>query len=128
MSHGLDLDFFDPHAREGAAMPLGVALCLPALLLEHADLRPARLRIHDADHLHVCDKRCPGEHFAPVLLEEEDAIDADLVAGLRVEPVDLDDAAGGDLHLPPAALNDSEHDYCLLDEGGKTLDYHGSYS
>ena len=31
-----------------------------------------------------------------------------------------------DLHLAAAALNDSEHVYRLLADGGKTLDYHGS--
>src|SRR5262245_24465275 len=52
MSHCCALshdDVFDPHAREDRAVTPGPAHALAALLLEHADLRPARLALDDAD-------------------------------------------------------------------------------
>src|SRR4051812_10738871 len=90
-------------------MTLGAAHALPALLLEHPDFRTARLAVDDADDLHVRHERRAGEHLAAVLLEEQDAVDADFVARLRVNPVDLDDGPRGDLDLTAATFNDCEH-------------------
>ena len=61
-------------------MTLGAAHALAALLLEHANLRAARLAVDHAEDPDVGDKRRAGEHLAAVLLEEQDAIDADFVA------------------------------------------------
>src|SRR5215471_4168177 len=111
MSHGscLDLNVLHAHARERAAMSVGPPRTLAALLHEDANLRAARLGVDDAEHFRVGDKRRAREHFAAVLFEEEDAVDADLVTRLRVDAIDLDDAARGGLYLAAAALNDSEH-------------------
>ena len=76
-------------------MTLGPAHALAALLLEHADLRAARLAVDDAEDLHVGHEGRAGEHFAAVLLEEQHAIDAHFVARLGVDPVDLDDGRPG---------------------------------
>ena len=48
---------FDAHARERAAMTLGAAHALPALLLEDADLRAARLAVDHAEDLDVGHER-----------------------------------------------------------------------
>ena len=50
-------------------MALGAAHALAALLLEHADLRAARLAVDDADDAGVGDERRAGEHLTAVLLE-----------------------------------------------------------
>src|SRR5688500_11899502 len=105
----LQLNFGDADAGQRAAVTLGPAHALTALLLEHADLRPARLAVDDAQHFHVRHERRPGQHFAAVLvvlLDEQDAIDADFVPRLGVDAVDFDDVPRGDLHLAAAALND----------------------
>src|SRR5262249_58450575 len=99
------------------------ARTLAAFLHEHANLRAARLGVDHAEHLRVGDKRRAGKHFAAVLFEKQHTVDADLVTRLRVDPVDLDDRAGYDLHLAATALDDSKHVYRLLCEAGKTLGY-----
>src|SRR5438105_10669687 len=112
-------DLFDAHPRERAAMSLRTAHALPALLLEDSDFRTARFAIDDADYLDVRHEGGAGEHLTAVLLQEQDAIDADLVARLGINPVDFDDGAGRDLDLAAAALNDCEHLYRPLLAGAK---------
>ena len=58
----------------------------------------------------VGDERRAGEHLAAVLFDEQHAVDADFVARLGVEPVDVRSTDPGvDLDLTAAALNDCEH-------------------
>src|SRR5258707_10321424 len=90
-------------------MPLRAAHALPALLLEHPDLRAARLAVDHREDLRVRHKRGAGEHLAGVFFEEKHAVDAHFVARLGVDPVDLDDGARGDLDLTAATFNDCEH-------------------
>src|SRR5262245_5987540 len=116
-----DEDFFDSDARQGAAMALGPAHALAALLLENADLRAAGLAVDDADDPGVGDKRRASDHFAAFLLEHQHAIDADFLAGLDVDAVDGDHRARRHLHLPSAALNDCEHVQLLTGHTGRPL-------
>src|SRR5215204_2265506 len=109
-------------------MTLGPAHALAALLLEDADLRAARLAVDHAEHLDVGHERGAGKHFTAVFFEEQDAIDADFVASLRVDTVDLDHRARGHLDLAAATLNDCKHLYRLLDGGGKTLGYQNDHT
>ena len=62
-------------------MTLGPAHALAALLLEHADLRAARLAVDDADDPGVGDKRRAREHVAAVFLDEQHLLERDLGAG-----------------------------------------------
>src|SRR5689334_14586768 len=103
-------------------MSLGVALALAALLLEDANLRPARFTVDDSEDFCVRHKRRSRQYLAAVLFDEQHAVDADLITGPRIDPIHVDRSAGGDLHLPPAALNDCERHTRLLASGGKTID------
>src|SRR2546423_7198011 len=118
----LDQNVLHAHTRERAAMSLRATHALASLLLEHADLRTAGFAVDDADDLGVGDERRAGQHLA-VLLEQQHAIDADLVARLRVDAIDGDERAGHDLYLPAAALNDCVHAGAPCGEN-KTLGYH----
>src|SRR6185436_836351 len=102
-------DSGDADPRVGAAMSARAPDALAAALLEHADLRAARLAVDDADDLHVGDERRAGEDFAAVLFDEQHLIDRDLRARLGLDPIHGDDGARGDLHLPAAGLDDCEH-------------------
>ena len=49
------------------------------------------------------------EHFAAVLLEHQDLVDADFLARLGLDLIDGDDVARRHLDLATTALNDCEH-------------------
>src|SRR5207237_831526 len=102
----LELEFLDTNPRQRAAMPLGPAHALAALLLEHPDLRSARLAVDHAEDLHVGHERRAGENLAAVFFEKQDAIDGHFVARLGVKAVDFDEGPRRDLHLTAAAFND----------------------
>src|SRR4030095_8158703 len=104
-----DEDVLDPDAGQGAAVALRPAHALALLLLEDADLRPARLTVDDTDAPGVGDEWRAGEHFAAVLFEHQHAVDADFLAGFDVDAIHGDDRARRHLDLPSAALNDCEH-------------------
>src|SRR5262245_42160925 len=70
-------DVGDAHAGVEGAVSLRPALALAALLLEHADLRPARLAFDDAHDAGVRDVRRSGQHFAAVLFDEEYLLECD---------------------------------------------------
>src|SRR5688572_31495129 len=105
----LDDDVGDANAGVGGAVPFRPAHVLAALLLEHADLRTARLAVDDAENLDVGDKRRTGQDLAAVLLEYEDPVDADFLTHLGLEVVNSHDRSLADLQLTAAALNDCEH-------------------
>ena len=65
-------------------MTLGPAHALAALLLEHADLRAARLAVDHAEDAGIGHEGRAGEHFAAVFLDEQHAVDADFLARLGV--------------------------------------------
>src|SRR3954451_4935705 len=58
-----DHDIGDTNARVSAAMSALLAKSLAALLLEHTNLRPARLAIDHADHPVVGVKQRPCQHL-----------------------------------------------------------------
>ena len=84
------------------AMPLGPAHALAALLLEHADLRAARLAFDDGYDAGLGDKRRARHDVAAVVLDEQHLLDRQLVARLAGRSVDGDDAAGLDARLSAA--------------------------
>ena len=58
-------------------MAPGLRDALAALLLEHADLRAARLAVDHAEHLGAGHERRAGQHFAAVLLDEQHLVEGD---------------------------------------------------
>jgi hypothetical protein len=90
-------------------MSFGPAHALAALLLEHPDLRAARLAVDHADDLRVGHERRAGEHLAALFFEEQDLLDGDRLARRGLDAIDRDDRAWAHLHLAPARLNDCEH-------------------
>src|SRR5438445_6626276 len=111
MSHGYDLEknLSNAHARVGGAMPLRPAHALAALLLEYADLRPARLAFDDGQHARLGDERRAGHDFATVFFDEQHALERQLRARLAGSSVDRHDAAGLDARLPAAIPDDGVH-------------------
>src|SRR4029434_3301069 len=96
----LDENLLHANLRVGAAMPPGPTHSLTALLLEHPNLRAARFTVDDADDARVGHERRSGQHLAAVLLEDEDAIDADFLTRLDFrDAVNGDDGAGRCLDL-----------------------------
>src|SRR5882672_10568968 len=109
----LHLNIRDPHARHRAAMPACLAEALAPLLLEDAQLRPARLAVDDANHLRVGDKRRAGDDVARVLLDEQHLLEGELLARFTCGSVDLDDSSRSDLDLAAARLNNRVHELPL---------------
>src|SRR5688572_23407705 len=101
----------DAHSGIRAPVAAGLPEALAPLLLEHANLRSARLAVDDADHAGVGDKGCSGEHLAAVLFEKEHLVEGDFLADLSLEAIDGDHRARVHLHLAPARLNDCEQDF-----------------
>src|SRR5436190_97175 len=87
----------------------GSAHPLAALLLEHPNLRPARLAFDNRDDLGVGDKRRAREHFAAVLFDEQHLAEGHFRAGFTGRPVERGEAAGLHPVLPPVRLNDCVH-------------------
>src|SRR5262245_26185856 len=90
-------------------MPLGAAHALPALLLEDADLWPARLAFDHPDDLGIGHKWRTRQHFAAVFFDEQALVDRELRAGLARRAIDRGDPARDDLQLTTTRLNDCVH-------------------
>src|SRR6476620_12776074 len=105
----LSLNVCDPDTRHERAVPLRAAHAFTALLFEHADLRPARLAVDDAEHFGAAHKRRTGHHFAAVFGEEQNLLEGDLLAGLGRAPIEFDNCAWRYLHLPTTGLNNRVH-------------------
>src|SRR5215510_10902281 len=111
MSHvePLRLNLGNSHSREHASVATCLAEALPALLLEHPQLRTACLTVDDAKDL------CPGDEgrtrndVTCILLDEQNLLEREGGSLLSRRAVDLDDGAGGDLQLPAVGLNDRVH-------------------
>src|SRR5688572_2134815 len=99
----LNNDVGDPDAGIRAAVPLRAAHALAALLLEDADLRATRLSLDDAEDLGARDERRAGDDVPRRVLEDQDLVDADLLARLGGHAVHRDHGPGSDLHLTSAA-------------------------
>src|SRR5205085_10213297 len=76
----LRLNVGNAHACHRAAVSARLPESLAALLLEHAQLRAARLAVDDANHLGVGDKRRARDDVAGVLLDEEHLFEGELLA------------------------------------------------
>src|SRR5258705_9952934 len=113
-TYSLNLNVRDPHARHRAAMPACLAEALAPLLLEDAELRPARLAVDDANHLRVGDKRRAGDDVARVLLDEQHLLEGELLARFTCGSVDLDDGSRSDLDLAAARLDDRVHEHLSI--------------
>src|SRR5918993_4948442 len=94
----------DAHPGIRAPMAARLPETLTALLLEHANLRPARFPVDDADHFGVDDKGCAGKHLAAVFFEKEHLVEGDFLADFGLEAVHGDHRARVHLHLTPARL------------------------
>jgi len=72
--------------------------CLCAVLLEHANLGASRLAFDDANDARVGDVGGPGDDFAAVTFDEQDAVERQLRTGRSCGPLDQRDRARRDLH------------------------------
>src|SRR5262249_10177221 len=125
MSHCCALsheDVFDSHAREDRAVAPGPAHALAALLLEHADLRPARLALDDRHDAGVGDERRTREDLAAVLFDEQHLFERQFGPRFADGAVYQHDAAGSDLQLTPAALDDRVHSLPLQETPSLALE------
>src|SRR5262249_34587300 len=105
----LNDDVLDFDACVDRAVSLRPAHALPALLLEHPNLRSTRLAFDDCDDLRVGDKRRACEHLTAVLFDQQYSAERDFRAGISGRPVDRHDAAWRHAHLAPTGLDDCVH-------------------
>ena len=106
-------DLGDSHPREDAAMTARLAEALASLLLEDANLRAARLSIHDADHFGSGDVRSPRDDVARVFLNEQDLFKGERRSCFGRRTIDFDDRSRRYLHLSTTGLNDGVHEHSL---------------
>src|SRR5215510_6144335 len=90
---------------------------LAAFLLEHPQLRPARLALDDADDPGARDERRAGEHLSGVLLDEQYLLERHFGAVLAQQAVDLDNRARRHPDLTTPRLNDGVHGRFLSRDG-----------
>ena len=86
---------------------------LAPLLLEHAELRPARLAVDHPEHLRVGDERRAGDDVAGVFFDQEHLVEREFRARSRRAAVDVDDRAGRHLELAATGLNNRVHERYL---------------
>src|SRR4030095_2096365 len=94
-------------------MSPGLAEALPALLLEHAQLRAARLAIDDAHDFRVGDKGRSGDDVARALFDEQHLIEREGGAVLAGCAVDFNHGAGRHFDLPATGLDNRVHEQYL---------------
>ena len=82
---------------------------LPPLLSKDSDLRSPRVFVDGANHADALDKGRAGRERAAIPVDEQHAIEGDLIADLCFEPVDGDDTAFLDPELSAASLNNRVH-------------------
>src|ERR1700716_216886 len=90
-------------------MTLGAPHTLPSLLLEHTDLRSARLPIDNRHDARVGDEWGPGDDLTAILLDEQHLLERQLRARLAGRAIDDDDGAGRHPVLTSPGLNDCVH-------------------
>ena len=90
-------------------MSLRPAHALPALLLEHANLRPARFTFDDGQDVGIGDKRCAGEDVAAVFFDEQHLAQRELGPRFARGPFKIDEPARRDSHLSARGLDDGVH-------------------
>jgi len=106
---GLDRDPRDAHSGVGAAVTAAAAHALPALLLEHANLRAAALTFDDREDLRACNERRAREHVAAVVLDEQDLAQRHFIARLRIDTVHADRRSRRHPYLVTTALDNRVH-------------------
>src|SRR5689334_20412313 len=84
----LQNDVLDSHARVDGPVALRPAHALATLLLEHANLRAARLAVDDGDDAGIGHVRRTGENFTAVLLDEQHGLERHFRARLADGAVD----------------------------------------
>src|SRR5215831_6478539 len=99
-------DLLNPHARVSRPMTLRAAHALAAFLLEHANLRPARLALDHRHDARLGDERRSGDHFAAVFLDQQHAVVGELGPGLAGRAVDEHDRAWSHSDLLRTGLDD----------------------
>ena len=90
-------------------MSLGPAHALAALLLEDADLRPARFALDDGRDLALATYGAPASTSPPSFSTSSTSPNVTSAPALADRAVDGREAAGRDPHLPAARLNDRVH-------------------
>src|SRR6185436_4273450 len=113
MSHCLRLYLGDAHAGQDAAMPARLAEALAALLLEHTDLRSARLAIDHAHDLRVGDEGRAGDDVTRVLFDEQHLVERESGPVLAGGAIDLDDGSWRHSDLPATGLDNRVHEQYL---------------
>src|SRR5205823_14163414 len=96
-------------------MAFRAPLALPALLLEDADFRPARLAVDDAHHFGAGHKWRAGDELAAVLGEKQDLLEGHVGAAVAGRAVNLHRRPRRNLYLPSAGLNNRVHREILPD-------------
>src|SRR5688572_14726164 len=94
-------------------MSPGLAEALPALLLEHAQLRTARLAIDNAYDFRVGDKGRSSDDVARVFFDEQHLIEREGGAVLAGCAVDFNHGAGRHFDLPATGLDNRVHEQYL---------------
>src|SRR5262249_27823131 len=105
----LNDDVGNPHARVDRAVSFGPAHALASLLLEHANLRTARLALDDGVDLRVGHKRGAGEHLAAVLLDEQHLFERHVRSGFGNRAGNHDERARRHSHLMRDGPDDCVH-------------------
>src|SRR5438445_5115826 len=90
-------------------MTFGAAHALPPLLLEHADLRSARLAVDNGQDARVGDEGGAGDDLTAIVLDKQHLLERQLRAGLARRTVDDDDGPRRYPVLTTASLNDCVH-------------------
>src|SRR6266849_6774952 len=90
-------------------MTFGAAHTLPSLLLEHADLRSARLTVDNRQDARVGDEGRAGDDLTAIVLDEQHLLERQLRAGLACRTIDDDDGPGRHPVLTSAGLDDCVH-------------------
>src|SRR5262245_42323594 len=86
-----------------------LAESLSALLLEHADLRPAALAVHHAQHFGAANKGRACQQLSAVFGQKQNLVEGDFLARLGSPSVELDGDARRDLDLTTPGLDDCVH-------------------
>src|SRR5690606_20024698 len=102
---GSAFDLFDDQPRKRLAVALAPPVVLLRLVLEHQNLAAAAVPGSPRHHRRALHRR-PAHLDLAVAAEQQDAVDADLGAGLHRQLLHLDGLAFGDFVLFSARFND----------------------
>jgi len=88
---------------------LGATHALSSLLLEHADLRSARLAVDNRRDARVGDEGRAGDDLTAIRLDKQDVVERQFRTGAACRAIDDDDGPGDHPVLTSAGLNDCVH-------------------